>query len=1078
MSLLDDLQALNVDDIISARGAIGASLATPDVQNILNAGAASSALGSLGGSLDAVRGDFPDAAALLQPLLQAIEALSGQLETGDLPLERYAAAVREGMQVIVRLAGSLTGDVADFGQIFGTPLGQALQVADDSTSELSRIFGAGADSFAALGRSATEPPRDAAALADLAIDALLPLPKVQLKAARGALELVMSGAGALQLHGDRTLGLSAALDAVALAAESGAEAQLQAALRNLTQVRAHTLGVLRDELAFVSGELDRLRVGQILQPLAELGRGVRLGQQGAIELLEDLRRTLQDLRAQLEAPDLERVRQFIAGLPALIEERARAAVEVPIDHAVERAKDFVRSTFRQLPVRELRDEITRFLAGIAHAIEAANLSGPADSARDALGQLSSLLDPSALSSQVQAALQQVNQVLDDALGGVIDALDTIATRIDALASQAEAILNRLADGLSAFKQAMDSLAASIEGLGIEQIEQQLVDALQALRETASELLANVPLPEPLRPQVEQLIALLEGVDFDEVFEPVRRVAGELRIPDDVAQTVEGGLAEAKRIIDNLIPASLIASIEGEVNRALDTIRGFDPASLLPDVSQYLEAAAGAVESLDPRALGEALRGPFQQLLDAIDRLHPSRLLAPVIEAYDSLLGQLPVPEAQSLAQGLRAGIDGAGRAAGRALVESARRATGGSGDSETGDPEDQAPVAELPPALDEIHAGDAVRLLGYVPARLRELLGALDAGVAGEVIARIDAVSGGLARQIRALSGLLHDTARRLRGALDAQLRPLGPTQLRAQLAIQANFSDHASFQASIDVVALSGPAALRRELGDSLAVLSGAARDMTAGAGGATGAALERLAQALEASSLGRLGADLDGLLAALDPEPIASELDALVARMLELTPQLVAELLPDMRAFVQRLRALIQHYNPGAQAQKFLAVLDVLREELSLLDPRRLAAELAEVHGAVRSALAAYDPRAFAEELAVITHNLAGSIRALDPASLLGDITFLQDTVDRIASANPATRLASVGQALSGVGERLAAIDLDALIDSVNGLGPRLVDSFEALITAVRNEIVALLESLRYAAASGSASADVRVA
>jgi hypothetical protein len=43
------------------------------------------------------------------------------------------------------------------------------------------------------------------------------------------------------------------------------------------------------------------------------------------------------------------------------------------------------------------------------------------------------------------------------------------------------------------------------------------------------------------------------------------------------------------------------------------------------------------------------------------------------------------------------------------------------------------------------------------------------------------------------------------------------------------------------------------------------------------------------------------------------------------------------------------------------------------------------------------------------------------------------------------------------------------------VNGLGPRLLDSFENLIEAVRNEIVALLESLRFAMASASASVSV---
>jgi hypothetical protein len=257
------------------------------------------------------------------------------------------------------------------------------------------------------------------------------------------------------------------------------------------------------------------------------------------------------------------------------------------------------------------------------------------------------------------------------------------------------------------------------------------------------------------------------------------------------------------------------------------------------------------------------------------------------------------------------------------------------------------------------------------------------------------------------------------------------------------------------------------------------ASAQLAGGSGSALGPAIERTAQALEASPLAHLAGDLDALLAALDPEPIALEVDALVDRMVALTPQLVAELLPDLRAFVQRMQALINHYNPGAQARKFLQVLEVVREELEVLDPRRLAAELAELHAALRATVAAYDPRVFAEELAAVTRAMANQLRALDPATLLGDLTFLQATVDRVAQADPTLRLAAVGSALTEVGQRLAAVDVGALTTSVNGLGPRLVDSFESLIEAVRNEIVALLQSLRFAmnSASGSVSGSVSV-
>ena len=79
--------------------------------------------------------------------------------------------------------------------------------------------------------------------------------------------------------------------------------------------------------------------------------------------------------------------------------------------------------------------------------------------------------------------------------------------------------------------------------------------------------------------------------------------------------------------------------------------------------------------------------------------------------------------------------------------------------------------------------------------------------------------------------------------------------------------------------------------------------------------------------------------------------------------------------------------------------------------------------------------------------------------------------------AQANPATRLQGIGASLDEVGERLGEIDIDVLIASVNQLGPRLVTSFEHALDAIRNEIVALLESLQFATGSASASASVSV-
>jgi hypothetical protein len=193
----------------------------------------------------------------------------------------------------------------------------------------------------------------------------------------------------------------------------------------------------------------------------------------------------------------------------------------------------------------------------------------------------------------------------------------------------------------------------------------------------------------------------------------------------------------------------------------------------------------------------------------------------------------------------------------------------------------------------------------------------------------------------------------------------------------------------------------------------------------------------------------------------------------MIALIPRLAEELVEDMEAAVNHMRAVVNHFNPASQAQKFLVLLDVLREELDILNPRRLAAELSELHGVIRGVVAAYDPRVFADEIYNVVLALAKQIRALNPQQLLGNLDFLKPILDKIEQANPATRLAGVGQSLTAVGERLGNIKLDDLIAAVNKLGPNLETAFEHLLEAVKQEIVALLEALRYATGSVSGSA-----
>lgn len=1073
MSLLEDLRGIDVSDIVSARGNVSASLSAPTVADIVGSGSAASALGGLGGSIEALRSDFPDAGALLQPVMAALGGLAGRFDTGHLPVGDLGGAIGQGLEIVIGLVGSVTGDTADFGRVFGTPLGDAMQLVGERAGHAGTILGAGADAFSALAGGA--PPAHVDEVVALLAEVLLPVPHATLSDGRSAIADLLRQSGALRLPQGRFAGLNLALQAVA---EARTRAALDAAIADLERVRGNTISVIADDMAFVASQAARLRPAQLLQPLAQAGAGLRLGRAGVIEFLDEFRQAIADFRVMLVNPDYDAIRAWIQGLAPMLEEGARTTLEVPIDRAVVDAKAFVRRKLRELPIRPLRKEITDFLHGLADAIASAGLDGPARAAHGALAKITSHLDPTQLTAAVQGALADVSAALHQALDGIVDALDRVIAAVDALAGEAKTVLERVAEGLKAFRAAIDTVTSDIEHLGIAAAREQMVAQLHSLRETVSKLLSSVPLPEPLKPQVEQLARLIENVDLDKAFEPVREAAAALQIPAEFAADLHDGLVEASRVVDNLIPATLAEDLSAEMAEFLATLRGFDPASLLPDLGDYIETAARMLESLDPRPAAEAIRGPFEELISALDRVHPARLLEPVTSGYDALLAQVPVPEARTLVTGMRSAFDAAGNVAARAVVEPAARSAGGSGGAGVATPSAPAPVAEPPTVtMDEVRAGDAIRMIGAIPARARTALLQLQAGPAGEAMRALDGLAAGLARDLRAVSAAMKAVGERLDADFNALLAALGPVQLNAQFALQANFSANtARFKASITVVAAASPSAMRAELETAFAPARAALYRLFTGSGGVV-ADLDRLAACLEATPLARLEGDLDGLLAALDPEPIAVEIDTLVHDLFAMVPTLTTELLPDLQAFVDRLKALLNHFNPGSQAQKFLGVIDVVREELDVIDPHRLVAELAEVHGVIKATLMAYDPRVLAAELAAVTQAAATALRALDPAMLLGDFDFLSDLTDRLADADPGARLAEIGGDLTQVGEELRAIDIGALIAAVNGLGPELVENFEALIEALQDEIVALLDALRYAGGSGSASVSASV-
>lgn len=1092
MSLLSDLQGIDLSGIVSARGSITASLQAPALQSLLQGGAAQAALGGLGDSIGRLRGSVSDPAALLKPIVDAVGGISGHLDIGHLPLPKLLDAVGEGVAIVLRLVEGIDRSPAAITRLLGFDLEQALEAAAAPVIGSYTQVGGGLSGITAMIERAEQGvPLDPQGFADMAIDLLLPIPRDKLTAIRTGVDAIASGALAIDLRPGRNAGMLAALNAVATAGAAGDATALSTALATLQRARANTVQVLIGDAQALLDQAGALHLDQVLAPLADARAAFGRSEEGVLEFLARWKAQFAGAHVLIDSLDPVQLRAQFAVLVQYVEDLANEAIVTPIERQVQALEAYIRGLLAHLPVRAIRAEISDFLHRIADAISSAGIDDAAKAVHAVLAKVQGAVGGD-LVAEIKGALEHAQQVIVQALDPIISALQAIGSAITAVAAQAKQILDRASGAITAFAGAVAQVKTAIDNLGVEQAGAQIVEMLHKLRQTAEAVLTAAPLPEPLRPVVEQLVHTLEGIDFDVVFRPVKEAVASIQVPPDVTAKITAALHKVSDMLTHLIPSELIASLEAEIAGVLGQIRSFNPGKLLDGVTRYLNEAAQFIDGLDPTAAVDQIRAPFKVVLDAIDAAHPRKLLAPVIDAYNSALGHIQIPAPDTTMQVVTGLFNQAGEGiaaaamgpigqlggAQPAAAVPAGQSGGASGSSSGSSSGGAAPAGTpAPPPVGGVRPGDIIRLFGFLPRKLHDALVTIEAGPAGTAIAAIDRLTAGLARDLRGLQAVLHAIETRLDAALDQELLPLGQAQTRAQLAIHAGFgAGSMQASASVSLVATASPEAMRTALAQSLGPVRTRLRALAHGAAGSAEASIGAAATALERCQLAGIVGNLEGFLAALDPEPLAAELDALVFAALKKAPALLKEIEDDLNAAAAKLTGMVKELNPGAQAQKFVRVLDVLRQELELLNPARLADELGAIHAAIRSAVAAYDPAIFAAEIRAVLQSIAQSLRALDPAHLLGDMTILNDLASKVENAVPTKALAGVGTELADVGAKLVAADPAALLQSIGELGPRIVDAFEQTVASIRTEIVGLLESIRYA--SGQASASVSVA
>lgn len=1080
MTLLDDLRALDLSSILAAKADISVTVNADELIALVGDGAATAVLGDVGSAIRTAVDAFEDPAALVEPITSALTMLLNEIDA-DIPLGDYVEAVTSAARVVADLVAVLSGDPSEI-TVGDLDLGRALEQAGGPFRDHAAVISGNLARFRALVQSVERGlPADAAALTGAALEIVLPFPTGSIDAVR-TWALQLSGRlDGIAIDPRLTEGLAAALAQVKAAADAGDAAAVQTALSALADVRAHTIQQLAAALRGVAGAVSGLRVHDGAAPIHELRSVLAGADETVFELLGGWRDMIASVRATVGSIDATAAVQFFDAILDKAEVAARDVLLAGVDASVEVVKQWLRDLLREIPIRPLRTQVSEALTGAAQAVAEADLDTPVQAVRRLLTEVSTVLtdaDPAAL---VQAAVSQLESVIREALDELQHALARITGAINDVAEQAESVLQRAVGGVREFREAVDDVTAAIESAGIVDAANDIAATIRDLREQVSELLAKAPVPEALRDAVGQLVSTLESIDLDAAIgAPLRQLAAQVQIPSDVATTVRDGLDAVAQAVASLVPDAVIADLESLMRDTLAEIEKLDVSKLTSGMTELLDSAASVFEQVQVAELMAPVGDIFDRIVATVDRVHPRVVLRPAIDLYAQILGAVALPDPQSVTARAGALTSQAGESLARAAAEPARRAVSSSATTPAAG---SAPMGGAGPAREDqpadLRPGDIVRLVGFLPAKLREALVGLGTDAAGDVLRAIDNL-------LTATAGSLRDVRDRIvgldgvRGALDAALAPITAVQVDAMLSLQGSAAMGAGgldIDVSLSLVASANPAELELELAGERALVAERCRIAASSLTGEVADDLDEAADLLDAVLPSALLGDVDAFLAALDPEPIAAEFDTLLAAVVDATPAFLTAAGTELRAIERRVRALIETFNPGTLMQRFLGVLDVVREELSLLDPGRLADELGEVHAEMKAALLAYDPLVLATELDGLIAQVAAAIRGLDPANVMPDLGGIATQVARVADIVPVNALAGVGTGLSAVGEELRALDVQDLLDAVNALGPDIAEKITILIETVRDEIVALLETIRYTSTSASASVSVSV-
>ncbi|HNG39757.1 MAG TPA: hypothetical protein PK981_12035, partial [Accumulibacter sp.] len=537
---------------------------------------------------------------------------------------------------------------------------------------------------------------------------------------------------------------------------------------------------------------------------------------------------------------------------------------------------------------------------------------------------------------------------------------------------------------------------------------------------------------------------------------------------------------------------LVEALDAPYRELLAVLESVNPAALSGALSTRFGQLTALAEQLEPSRLVAPLQSEFDRLLAEIGRLaDPAPLFAPLRAAYGELLHLINRLDPEPLL----AKVLGAVAEMPKGLQATAKQALSQRSGNSASSPALPVGNAELPP----FRFGDIVRPVAYLVEELRGRLRGAAAEIIDEGLRQVSQPLARLRQLAHSASLLAGEAGARLgerRELLDlaaaggplAELRAAIDRLRRVEALLAANGRSSVELGGAVLALRLEGhidAAALdRQRLDTAQTALSGGLAAAPLGAG------LSRLARLLDdflpvelslpdsrATALERI----DALFDAIDPTPLAAEMDALGAKLLDKLQSFARELFLAVLRLVQTILRLLTPVLPQGLLPVLRDGFATLKAELAIFDPAGFETEIRQLRDALLGSLQAYSPAALAGTLDPLFAAARGKLAAFDPAALLGDLSPLTGVVDQFRALQPSQvlqPLVAQATAIEAALGRLLDFDPgDILLQAVAKLKLELED----ILAAVEAELDGLLDDLSGGASvgkSGGASGGLSVA